>query len=195
MKNSGLVIRNQKGIALVVAMLFSLILLVVASALIYTMASYFKALATAREKTQGYYVATAGVEKMRDQLWQNNCIPPNWCGQLGNLLDTNDSAYKDRTGILPTPSSDLMNDLAAAGYTVFLKDNDDGDNDFTNDRDQIIIAVATGTDGSTGTTSTIEAMLLYTGAGSPYAQLGAGVQKTGKSSGSVSAPGTIRQTL
>lgn len=176
-------------------MLFSLILLLVASALIFTMTSYFRALATAREKTQGYYVATAGVEKMRDQLWQNNCIPPNWCGQLGNLLDTSDSAYKDRTGILPAPASDLMNDLAAAGYNVFLKDNDDGDNDFTNDRDQIIVAVATGTDGATGTTSTIEAMLLFTGAGSPYAQLGTGVQKSGKTSESVSAPGTTRQTL
>jgi hypothetical protein len=195
LKNSRLVIRNQKGIALVVAMLFSLILLVVASALIYTMSSYFRSLATAREKTQGYYVATAGVEKMRDHLWQNNCIPPNWCGQLGNVLDATDSAYKNTTGILLTPASDLMNDLAAAGYNVFLKDNDDGDGDFRSDNDQIIIAVAAGADGATGTTSTIEAMLLFTGAGSPYAQLGAGAGKKGKTSGSVDDLVTIRQTL
>jgi hypothetical protein len=193
LKNSKDIIRNQEGFALVVAMLISLILLVVASALIYSMSSYFKALAIAREKTQGYYIAAAGVEKMRDQLWQANCIPPNWCGKLATLKT--DATYQNRTDFLPTPLSDMMNDLTAAGYSVFLKDNDDGDDDFTNDRDQIIIAVATGTDGATGTTSTIEAMLLYTGPGSPYAQLGAGVKKTGKAAESVSAPGTIRQTL
>ena len=175
-------------------MLFSLILLVVASALIYSMSSYFKALATAREKTQAYYVATAGIEKMRDQLWQGTCIPPNWCDLIGVRGSPTKSSYQDKTDFLPTPTSDLMADLAAAGYQVYLKDNDDGDSNYTIDRDQIIIAVATGTEGTTGTTSTIEAMLLYTGNGG-YAQLGNAANKAGISPESVdrTALGNIRQ--
>ncbi|GAB4484677.1 MAG: hypothetical protein OHK006_09530 [Thermodesulfovibrionales bacterium] len=200
---------DERGMALVIALMFSLILLMLATTLIYSMTSFFRSLAVAREKSQSYYVAASGVEKLRDHLWQNNCIPPNWCGQLGVVGTPGEDAYQEKTAILPAPANDVMAALAAAGvpagYRVFLRDNDDGDGDFTTDSDQIIVAVASGSDSTrnvtlsgtqtAGTQTTIEAMLLFTGSGSPYAQLGAAAGKSGKASESVSAPTTIRQTL
>ncbi len=189
--------KNEKGMALVIAIMFSLILLMISTALIYSMTSFFRSLSIAREKNQSFYIAASGIEKVRDYLWQTDCIPPNWCDQLGVALDKDIDTYQDKTGTLPSPANDVMAALAAAGvtagYNVFLKDNNDGDNDFRSDSDQIIIAVATGTEGGRGAQTTIEAMLLFTGSGSPYAQLGAGAGKSGKASESVSSPTLIRQ--
>jgi hypothetical protein len=59
-------------------------------------------------------------------------------------------------------------------YTIFLKDNDEFDSDYTSDSDQLIIAVATSTSAVQDETRTsLEAGLLFDAeALNPYKQLG-----------------------
>ncbi len=186
---------GEKGIALVVALLITAVVGLMTAALCYTMASYLRNLAMVREKNQGYYAAWAGSEEMRDYLWHNSCAPPNWCGLLAsNPLD---ATYQNRTQQMVVSST--MNTSALTGYVwnLYMKDNNDGDSNYSVDDDGIILASVMATDPHQNTTTTVEAMFIFQANNNIYSQLGAGPEKTSSTqqSGSGVNSGNIVQSL
>ena len=186
-------IRNEKGIALVAALCISAVLLIFAIALTCRMAIYLRMLATSKEKNQAYYTAVTGTEQLRDRLRTNFCQPPTWCGLLGTSGDKTNSHYRDLTFFVtgvasPATFPDTADTKETkAFYTLFLKDNDEFDNDYTSDSDQLVIAVATST-GQNETRTSIEAGLLFDAeALTPYKQLGqtAGRKSSTNETGSI----------
>ena len=171
-------IRDEQGIALVATLCLALILLVFAMALAYRMATFLRMLATAREKNQTYYTAITGTEQLRDRLRGGFCLPPDWCGLLGTGGGPGDPAYRDVTFFATLKASPVrfpdtsdMKDTETT-YTLFLKDNDEFDNNYNNDSDELIIAVATSA-GLNETRTSIEAGLLFDAeALNPYKQFG-----------------------
>jgi len=165
------VLSDNKGIALVAAMGLTLILLVASIALVYRLTNYTRNLWTQAQKTQTYYTSSAGIEEVRDFLWNNSCIPPLWCGWLGKDLDQSNPNYPDIdqysnitlevTGVM----SPVINNTT---YELFLKDNND-DDDYTSDSDEVVLSLATST-AQNETRTTIEAIVIYTGSDSEYKQ-------------------------
>jgi len=179
---------NEKGIALVAALCISAILLIFAIALTYRMATYLRMLATSKEKNQTYYTAMTGTEQLRDYLRTTACQPPTWCGRIGTAGDITNPAYRDLT-LLVTGAASLPVQYPAvpdAGqsatfYSLLLKDNDEFDNDYTNDSDELLIAVVTST-GQNETRTSIEAGLLFDAeALNPYKQFGQNAGRKGSS--------------
>ncbi len=187
---------GEKGIALVVALLITAVIGLMTAALCYTMASYLRNLAMVREKNQGYYAAWAGSEEMRDYLWHNSCAPPNWCGNLLASSAT-DSTYQDRTNVMVVSSTMNTSYLTHYPWHFYLKDNNDGDSNYSVDDDGIILASVVATDPSNNTTTTIEAMFIFQANNKIYSQLGAGPEKTSSTqqSGSGVNSGNIVQSL
>jgi len=185
-------VRNEKGIALVAVLCISAVLLIFAIALTYRMATYLRMLATSKEKNQSYYTSVTGTEQLRDSLRNGSCQPPNWCGRIGYAGNITRADYRDLTLIVTGVSPATFPDTGAAGetrasYTLLLKDNDEFDNDYTNDSDELIIAVATST-GQNETRTSIEAGFLFDAeALNPYKQFG---QSAGRK-GSTNETGTI----
>ncbi len=180
--------RNEKGIALVAALCLTAVLLLFAIALTYRMATFVRMLATAKEKNQTYYTAVTGTEQLRDSLRKGSCQPPDWCGMLGIASNKTSPDYRDLTFFVTGRASPaLFPDRADSGetkafYTVYLKDNDEFDNDYTNDSDEVIIAVATSS-GQNETRTSIEAGLLFDAeALNPYKQFGQSAGRKGSTS-------------
>jgi hypothetical protein len=196
---------GERGIALVMALLITAIIGLMAAALSYTISSYLKNLAMVREKNQGYYAAAAGSEEVRDFLGFNNCAPPSWCGLLGVVTSPTNSSYQPQTATMqlnpasPWQTTASQNGIGSkTGYiwNFYLKDNDDGDGDFTNDNDGIILASVVTHDPNNNTTTTVEAMFIFTANNSIYSQLGGGPAKTNNTSqiGSGQSSGNTVQT-
>lgn len=184
-------VSNEKGVVLVLALLITSILFAMAIALSYNMASYLRIFASTKEKTQTYYTAVAGTEQLRDYLWNFNCIPPDWCAGTGiPMLSTvaATSSYQNRT-LEVTGSATPQ--FAATNYTIFFKDNDDGDATYASDNDQIVMASIVSDNPATGTTTTVEAMLIFSG-GDDYAQGGKGAGKGNRALGQT-GPGVTTQ--
>jgi len=170
--------RNEKGVALVAALCISAVLLIFAIALTYRMATYLRMLGTSKEKNQSYYTAVTGTEQLRDRLRTGACQPPNWCGLIGTAGNITHPNYRDLTLFVTGMASPAKFPNTAdtretkAFYTLLLKDNDEFDNDYTNDSDELIIAVATST-GNDETRTSVEAGLLFDAeALNPYKQFG-----------------------
>ncbi|HYA88785.1 MAG TPA: hypothetical protein VEI57_17210 [Nitrospirota bacterium] len=190
---------GERGIALVIALLLTAVIGLMAAALSYTISSYLKNLATARQKNQGYYLAYAGSEEMRDYLWNNHCAPPSWCG---NLLAANpaDSSYQNHTQLMvvnPTLNAALSANWGASSWNFYLKDNDDGDGDYRNDNDGIILASVMAKDPNNNTTTTIEAMFIFKANNNIYSQVGGAPDKSGNTpqTGSGQNSGNVRQSF
>jgi len=187
-------VSNEKGVALVIALLITSILFAMAITLSYNMASYLKIFASTKEKTQTYYTTVAGAEQLRDHLWNTNCIPPIWCDNMlvaATVVAPLDDDYQNRTLVvtgLPTPQ------FGGANYQIYFKDNEDSDNTYASDNDQIVLASIVSQSPTTGSTTTVEAMLIFSG-GSGYAQQGGGAAKTSHVSEEGSQVTTQRQTF
>jgi hypothetical protein len=173
-------IRSEKGIALVATLCLTLILFVFAIALAHRMAAFLRMFATAKEKNQTYYTAVTGIEQLRDRLRNGACRPPDWCGLLGTTGSPAVPDYRDVTffATLKSPPA-IFPDTPEAGdtetrYTIFLKDNDEFDNNYNIDGDELVIAVVTSF-GQNETRTSIETGLLFDAeAASPYKQFGQG---------------------
>jgi hypothetical protein len=158
--------KNEKGIALVAALSISAILLIFAIALTYRMSTYLRMLATSKEKNQTYYTAMTGVEQLRDNLRTGACQPPTWCGRIGFVGSITNPGYRDLTLAVTGVASPAQFPAAPdpgqsiSLYTLLLKDNDEFDSDYTNDSDELLIAVVTST-GNSETRTSIEAGLLF----------------------------------
>lgn len=172
--------KTERGIALVATLCLTLILFVFAIALAHRMAAFLRMLATAKEKNQTYYTAVTGTEQLRDRLRNGFCLPPNWCGLLGTVGSPTVPDYRDVTFFATLRSSPAkFPDTPDAGdtettYIIFLKDNDEFDNNYNSDGDELVIAVVTSS-GLDETRTSIEAGLLFDAeAVSPYKQFGQG---------------------
>jgi len=186
---------GEKGIALVIALLLTALIGLMAAALSYTMASYLTSLAKVREKTQSYYLAYAGMEEMRNYLWNANCAPPLWCGILASKQT--DSTYQDRTNLMVLNSS-LNTEIQTSGtWSLFVKDNNDGDSNYMSDNDGIILSSVTAKDKNNATTSTLEAMFIFKANNNIYTQLGGGPDKSNNTpqSGSGTNSGNVVQSV
>ena len=172
---------GERGIALVIALLLTAVIGLMAAALSYTISSYLRNLAMVREKNQGYYVAYAGSEEVRSYLWNNNCIPPTWCGTLLASSAT-DPSYQMRSNNINNYMVLNANQNASSStnysWSFYLKDNDDGDGDYSNDNDGIILASVMAKDPNNNTTTTIEAMFIFTTNNSIYGQQGGAPDKS-----------------
>ena len=171
---------NETGIALVAALCLTCVLMLFVVALTYRMAAFLRMLATAKEKNQTYYTAVSGTEQLREKLRNSSCQPPQWCGMLGVPPDKTNPGYQDLTLFVTGMSSPARFNATAEGketktsYLIYLKDNDEFDNDYTSDSDQLVIAVVTAS-GQDETRTSIEAGLLFdAGALNPYKQFGQG---------------------
>lgn len=181
--------RNEKGVVLVMALLMTAVLFIMAFSLAYNLSSYLKATSAIREKTQTYYTTYAGLEAMRDDLWQRDCIPPIWCGRLGVPGDITNTTYLDKTADIAGMAEPAF---GGATYRIYLRDNEDGDSDYTSDNDQIILASIESWNPATQTKSTIEAMLILAETDS-YMQQGKGVAKGSFARGTGATTADIRQ--
>jgi hypothetical protein len=170
--------KDERGIALVATLCLTLILLVFAIALAHRMAIFLRILATAKEKNQTYYTAITGTEQLRERLRNGFCRPPAWCGLLGTAGSPTDPNYQDVTFFVtlkpspaPFPDTPDTKDTETT-YALFLKDNDEFDNNYNSDSDEMIIAVATSA-GWNETRTSIEVGLLFDAeALNPYKQFG-----------------------
>lgn len=183
-------VSNEKGIVLVLALLITSILFAMAITLSYNMASYLRIFTATKEKTQTYYTAVAGAEQLRDILWNTNCIPPTWCGTMLSTVAAT-SSYQDRTFEV---TGSATPQFGGANYTIYFKDNEDGDGTYASDNDQIVLASIVSQNPTTASTTTVEAMLIFSGGGG-YAQQGGGAAKTGHVSEQGAAETTQRQAF
>lgn len=183
-------VSNEKGVALVVALLITSILFAMAITLSYNIASYLKIFASTKEKTQTYYTTVAGAEQLRDHLWNTNCIPPNWCDNMLSTVAAT-ASYQDRTFEV---TGSAVPQFGGANYQIYFKDNEDSDNTYASDNDQIVLASIVSQSPTTGSTTTVEAMLIFSGGGG-YAQQGGGAAKTSHVSEQGSQVTTQRQTF
>ncbi|MBI5141517.1 MAG: hypothetical protein HZA20_04890 [Nitrospirae bacterium] len=187
-------LRNESGIALVAAVAFSAVMLMLAVALIGQVVQYTKTVAASKQKTYSYYGAEYGIEILRDALWANGCQPPDWCGLLNNA--GNDASFRklDCTkNIVPLKCDDLLLDGAAKGaksvaLDLFARDNEDAAGSYAEDSDTIIYAFSSARDiGSDMKAETsddsytgVQAMIMFSGS-QTYKQKGQGVAKSGAS--------------
>lgn len=183
-------VSNEKGIALVLALLITSILFLMTLTLASTMASYLKIFAATKEKNQTYYTTVAGAERLRDELWNDNCIPPTWCGNMLAAAAAT-SSYQNRNVEVTGSATPQFNGL---NYTIYFKDNEDGDATYASDNDQIVLASIESKNPTTGSTTTVEAMMIFSGGGG-YAQQGGGAAKTSHVSEQGSQVTTQRQAF
>ena len=183
--------RDEKGIVLVMALLMTAILFIMAFTLAYNLSSYLKVTAALKEKTQTYYTTYAGLETMRDDLWNDTCIPPNWCDRLGFAADKAVDSYQDLTTAIAGMAEPTF---GGSTYKIYIRDNEDGDADYTSDNDQIILASIESWNPATQTKTTIESMLIFAQT-TGYAQGGKDVSKGNLANGPGATTTDIRQTV
>lgn len=187
-------LRNQSGIALVAAIAFSAVMLMLAVALIGQVVQYTKTVAASKQKTYSYYGAEYGIEILRDALWANGCQPPDWCGLLNNA--GNDASFRklDCTkNIVPLKCDALLLEGAAkkaksVALDLFVRDNEDAAASYSEDSDTIIYAFSSARDlgpdmrekTSDDSYTGVQAMIMFSGS-QTYKQKGQGVAKSGAS--------------
>ncbi len=163
------IIKDQKGVALISALGLSMVVLVASLGLILRLTNFSQSIRSQSQKNQTYYTAYSGIEEMREYFWNppvgSSCIPPFWCGFLGQDLNTdtfgkNIPEYSNITvditcPISPTEDITCTNPKLVVGgydtatyYTLHLMDNHDldpGGLDYTFDNDEVILILATAT--------------------------------------------------
>ncbi|MFQ5900422.1 MAG: hypothetical protein ACE5IH_02580 [Thermodesulfobacteriota bacterium] len=101
------IIKDERGIALVIAMIFSLVIFAAAITFTYRLSSFIRTTKASQVKSQSIYTTDTGVEMLRHYFWWRSCAPPNWCdgdNKLSNTVYvdfTSDVLSKVNTGILP----------------------------------------------------------------------------------------------
>lgn len=184
-------IPDEKGFVLVLALLITTILLLMVVTLSYKADSYMRIFASTKAKTQTYYTSIAGSEQLRNYLWINagfpeGCDPGNtWCGLLST--DPTNSRYFDRTAQITGGSSPLF---GGEHYTIYFRDNEDGDGTPALDSDQLVLASVVSQNSTTGESTAIEAMLIYQ-APAYSGQAGMGASKGNRAGGL--GPGTANK--
>jgi hypothetical protein len=180
-------VSDEKGVVLVVALLIMAILLLMTVTLSYNISSFLSIYKTTKEKTQTYYTTVAGIEQLRDQLWNTNCAPPDWCGNLLAATAT-DGAYQNRTGLVADPQ------IGGYSRTIYFKDNEDGDGTYASDSDQIVLVSIESQNPGTTTKTTVEAMFIFAG-GDDYMQQGKSASKANHATGQGAGKAAQRQTF
>ena len=111
-------LKDEKGIALVIAMGFSVLIFASALALTYRLSSFIRTTRSSQIKSQNLYTTDVGLEELRHYFWSNYCSPPDWCSTGLGFGTLNQNTYTDITANLI--SSVLPNDQSVTlqGYTV-----------------------------------------------------------------------------
>lgn len=168
--------RDERGIALVTVIFMTAVIMAIVSLVGYKVLRSIRGSAAEGVKTKTYYAANAGLDSARIYLSDNYISKNYW----NYILDPD--AEPGYSGAATEPSEDLYmhnSDLEPAGFTtdppitvqVFVKDNNDGDNDYGIDTDQLVMVnvEARAVDGSS---TMVEARLLYDDSVDSYSQLG-----------------------
>ncbi len=140
-------LKDERGIALVIAMGFSILIFASALAFTYRLSSFVRTTRASDIKSQTLYTADAATELLRHYFWINSCSPPSWCttalgvGTLSqdtysevtsgilNLLQSNPyvtlQGYEvvyDGTGKIEIKDATTQNVIDSYDFAVYLRD-------------------------------------------------------------------------
>jgi hypothetical protein len=170
-------LRDERGIALLTVIMMTAIMMVIVSLVAYKVLRSTRGSATEGLKTKTYYAASAGIDSARLELSEEYIASDYW----KNILDPDTAP--GYTGAATNPAADLYmrtTDLEPGNFTanppltvrVYIKDNNDGDGNYGIDSDQLVMVNVEASEPNSGTTTMVEARLLYDDTSSGYSQLG-----------------------
>jgi hypothetical protein len=156
--------------ALVMVLLATSCILVIASLVATKVLQSQRRAAVSGLQRKLYYAADAGVAHARKILDDSYVASGYW---QDYLTGAGADSYR-QSGTL---SPGLVGASPPVAVTVWLRDNNDGDDDFGQDADLRVVLLAEAT--CNGANSRVEAVLVHDGAGGAgYGQLGGGARKT-----------------
>ncbi|MFQ5716410.1 MAG: PilX N-terminal domain-containing pilus assembly protein [Nitrospinales bacterium] len=145
-------LQNQKGIALIMILLFLVLLAILSVAAITTTSSEIQRTASYVELKTAFYIADAGIEHAKSVIKYIR-FDSALAGADGDKAATADNGVLSLDG-----PADAVVDFNNGSYSVLVSDNDDGDGDIDDDSDGIVIIASTGTTAK-GNSKTITAMV------------------------------------
>jgi len=199
---------NEKGIALVTALMITLLLTLVVIALSHRVGLFTMGTRDHVIKSQNLYTAEIGLNQARYFLMAGDCIPPNFSSCPG-LESINKSTFTNMSGAVKRVFTGAMPEFTVAGekynfnltgnmthgtgdsydYKIYIKE--------TNIPKVVNILAVSGQPGSELVKTVIDAGLIYTAPlGSGYKQAGQGGTREGISGESLGADGAnARETF
>ncbi|WP_020674718.1 PilX N-terminal domain-containing pilus assembly protein [Geopsychrobacter electrodiphilus] len=165
---------NSRGIALVSVLLITAVMLIISSLLAQKVIQTTRVSAQQGLKKKSHYAANSGVEEARRQLALNYDSTSLW----GNVLSVSTAgAYP----LAPTFTTTVDN----FAVRIFVRDNNDGDGDYTHDNDLrvFVLAEAQGPDNTRTMVETLGFLKPGGSTGGYNGQYGQGAGKTNRTSG------------
>lgn len=170
-------LRDEKGIALVMVIMMTAVVMMIVSLVGFKVLRSTKGSAIEGLKTKTYEAANSGLENARVYLSDNYISQNNWQyvldpdtapGYSGSPTNPQADLYQHSTllepaGFVTDPPMDIK---------VYVKDNNDGDDNYGIDTDQLIMVNVEATAPDGRTTTLVEARLLYDDSIDSYSQLG-----------------------
>ncbi len=160
--------KSQRGSVLISVLVISIVLLILGSIFSYRIITSTNVSAVKMRKDKTYYLASRGIEDARRYL-SNNYVSTNYW----STLLSNDGSYNQINSLSFT--RDNIN------VDVYVRDNEDWDNNYASDNDLKIYVLSIAT-GRRGAKTVIESLVFYDSSTNPYAQKGMGSKKTGYTS-------------
>lgn len=110
-------LRNEKGIALITALMITLLLSLVIIALAYRVGLFSVGTREHVIKSQGIYTAEIGLNQARYFMMANDCLPPNWDSCIPGI---NSTTFTNISSHLKTVFPSAMPEITVAGETFNL---------------------------------------------------------------------------
>lgn len=197
---------NEKGIALVTALLITLLMTLVVVALAYRVGLFTLGARDRVVKSQSLYTAEVGLNQARYFMMANDCLPPNWNACVPGI---NKNTFKNISSNLKMVFPNAMPEFTVAGekfnfnlsgtmthgtndthnYKLYVKE--------TNIPKVVNVMAVSDRPGNEQVKTVIDAGLIYTAPlGSGYKQAGQGGTREGISGESLGADATnVRDTF
>ncbi|KAA0259346.1 hypothetical protein FHQ18_00265 [Deferribacter autotrophicus] len=157
---------NNKGMALIVMLGLLLGVFIISSIVSYRIIRTTKSSGAVIVKNKTYYAANSGIENARKYLNDNYVSTNYW----SSLLDNSTDKYNELSNLATT-----INDV---NVKIYIKDNNDGDNDYGRDSDLRVFVLSEAA-ANDGTKTIIETILFYDSSASQnYKQYGQNVKRT-----------------
>ncbi len=167
---------NNRGIALVTVLLITVVMMIISSLLAHKVIQSSRSSAEQGVKKKSYYAANTGVEEARRQLASNYNSTTFW----GNVLTVSTAGEYPTSPTFTTTVDNLA-------VRIFVRDNNDGDGDYTRDNDLRVFVLAEAT-GANNILTMVEALCFFkpgNGGGSYEGQYGQGAAKASRSSSGI----------
>ncbi len=167
---------NNHGVALVTVLLITIVMMIISTLLAHKVIQSSRSSAEQGLKKKSYYAANTGVEEARRLLATSYNSTTFW----GNVLTV---AAAGKYPASPTFTTTVDN----LAVRIFVRDNNDGDGDYTRDNDLRVFVLAEAT-GADNILTMVEALCFLKpgkGKGSYNGQYGQGAAKTSHSDGGV----------